>query len=64
MSTSMCKAGGDADGKKWFLFVGFAAVYAGKAINVDLKRGAYRKSDYIRSLVTAFVVVLESCGLF
>lgn len=64
MSTSVCKPGGNADRKKWFLFVGFAAVYAGKAINVDLKRGAYQDLKYIRSLVTAFVVILESFGLF
>jgi hypothetical protein len=34
----MRKAGGNAGREKWFLFVGFMAVWAKKAGNFDLKR--------------------------
>lgn len=61
MTTTVCKAGDNADRKKWFLFVGFAAVCARKAINVDLKRCAYQKHNCIRYLTTVFVAALESC---
>ena len=48
VTTSVNKAGGNANRKKWCLFVGFAAVYAKKATNFELKRCACQNFDCTR----------------